>query len=173
MGRDKALLPVEGQPMALRVAQAARAAGADRIVALGGDPVALRALGLDVRPDDHPGEGPLAALVGALSASGSEVLLVIACDLVAPSPAAMAATVEALRADPTAEVAVPLDRAGRPQWAHAAWRTRAAPTLARAVAAGVRSFAQGAASLAVVPVAGLDPGALLDADRPEDLPVDG
>ena len=44
MGRDKALLPVDGVPMAVRVATAMIAAGAHPVVALGGDADGLREL---------------------------------------------------------------------------------------------------------------------------------
>ena len=37
MGRDKALLRVDGVPMAVRVATALRAGGADPVAAIGGD----------------------------------------------------------------------------------------------------------------------------------------
>jgi molybdenum cofactor guanylyltransferase len=173
MGQDKALMLLDGQPMARRVADAALAAGAVSVVALGGDPEALASIGLTCRPDDHPGDGPLPAVVAALRECSTEVLLVVPCDLVAPSSAAMAATARALVEEPSADLAVPVDGAGRRQWAHAAWRRRAAARLAASVAAGSRSLAEAAASLTVVDVAGLDPAALRDADRPEELPGAG
>ena len=37
MGRDKATLPVDGVPMAARVADALRRAGAEPVLAVGGD----------------------------------------------------------------------------------------------------------------------------------------
>jgi len=220
MGRDKALLPVGGVPMALRVADALRAAGADEVVAVGGDATALAALGLTVVPDDHPGAGPLAAIVTALAAGAApgspaaapdaapgtpgaapdaapgtpgaapaaaaagagrgrnaeaagddRPVLVVACDLVAPSPAAMRATVRALADAPGADVAVP-EAGGRPQWAHAAWRPGAAAALRGRLAAGERAVHRGvaAAGLVVVAVPDVAPGALADADTPADLP---
>jgi molybdopterin-guanine dinucleotide biosynthesis protein A len=205
MGRDKALLPVGGVPMALRVADALRAAGADEVVAVGGDATALAALGLTVVPDDHPGVGPLAAIVTALAAGAApgtpgaapgtpgagpdaagagrgrgrnagaagddRPVLVVACDLVAPSPAAMRATVRALADAPGADVAVPA-AGGRPQWAHAAWRPGAGAALRARLAAGERAVHRGVAAAGLVVVAAPDvaPGALADADTPADLP---
>ena len=58
MGRDKATLPVDGVPMAARVADALRRAGAEPVLAVGGDQAALEALGLTWVADRHPGEGP-------------------------------------------------------------------------------------------------------------------
>jgi molybdenum cofactor guanylyltransferase len=172
MGRDKALLPLDGVPMAVRVATALRDAGATDVVAVGGDAGALAALGLRVVPDDEPGAGPLAAIVTALGAGGPDVpVLVVACDLVAPSPAAMRATVTALVGDPAADVAVP-DAGGRAQWAHAAWHPRVRPALAARLRAGERAVHRGvaASALRVVSVAGLADAALADADTPADLP---
>jgi molybdopterin-guanine dinucleotide biosynthesis protein A len=128
MGRDKALIPIDGRPMALRVATALMEAGAAEVVAVGGDAGRLSALGLDVvrdaavvpdpggtdvgsRPwlDEAPmaGGGPLVGIVTALAALTDEVVMVAACDLVAPSAEAMAATVAALASAPGYDVAVP------------------------------------------------------------------
>jgi len=168
MGRDKALLPVDGAPMAVRVAHALRDAGADPVVALGGDAPALEALGLTVVPDLEPGAGPLPATAQALALATTELVLVVACDLVAPSAAALRATVDALDAARGADVAVPVS-GGHRQWTHAAWRATARPALEAALADGIRSLRGAAASLVVVEVDGLDPLALADADVPEDL----
>jgi molybdopterin-guanine dinucleotide biosynthesis protein A len=186
MGADKALIRLEGRPLAARVARALAAAGAARVVAVGGDARALRAAGLEVVPDRAPGEGPLGGLVTALTAPwpgpgeggaaarrpppAGAVVLVVACDLVAPSADAFAATVAALLAAPGADAAVPV-AGGRRQWLHAAWRAHAGPALARAFAAGERAVhaAVAAAGLRVVEPA-LDPAAVADADVPEALP---
>lgn len=172
MGRDKALIELDGVPLAGRVGAALRAAGADPVLALGGDAPALEAIGLTVVADDDPGAGPLAAIVGALRRTDAPVVLAVACDLLAPDPAAMARVVDALQQAAGADVAVPVVE-GRRQWAHAAWATSARDHLAAALAAGERSLRGAAAGLQVVEVAGLDAGALRDADRPEDLPPDG
>lgn len=170
MGRDKALIEIDGSPMAARVLHAVRLAGArPPVVALGGDAAALAALGFTVVADAEPGAGPLPAIAGALRTAGQPVVLVVPCDLVAPHPAAMARVVVALQQAPGADVAVPVVD-GRPQWAHAAWSTGAAPVLDAALAAGERSIHRAVASLRVVDVAGIDPEALRDADAPDDLP---
>jgi molybdenum cofactor guanylyltransferase len=170
MGADKALLVVGGRPMAVRVVEALAASGADEVVCVGGDARALAALGLRVVPDEVPGAGPLAAVATALAALPERSVLVVACDLVAPDPDAMAATVRALQGS-GADVAAPvLD--GTPQWTHAAWAPSALPVLRAALAAGERAIHRAARHLAVCTVAGLDPTALADADHPEDLPTD-
>lgn len=172
MGRDKALLEVAGEAMAVRVATALRGAGATQVLAIGGDRDALTALGLDVRPDRWPGDGPLPATITALQEAGEGAVLVASCDLVEPSPAAMAATVAALRAHPGAVAAVPLAH-GHRQWTHAAWRADAARALAAAYGRGDRSLRRAGADLLVVEVHGLDVRALADADVPGDLPPHG
>ncbi len=182
MGRDKALVCVDGRALALRVADALRAAGAEPVLAVGGDLEALAALGLAGVPDEEPGAGPLTGILTALAQGSAPVTFVAACDLVAPSAEAVTATVAALgagRGGPggrsggvalgEAEVAVPLVD-GRRQWMHAAWRAGAAAPLAAAFAAGERAVhaAVAAAGLRVADLS-LPPAAVADADTPADL----
>jgi molybdenum cofactor guanylyltransferase len=178
MGRDKALIDVDGRALAARVAEVLAAAGARRVVAVGGDLAALRAAGLDAVPDDDPGEGPLGGILTALAhlAGGgpaAEIVFVGACDLVSPDPDAVRSTVAALAASPGAAVAVPV-AGGRRQWLHAAWRPGVRPPLAAAFAAGERSV-HGAVALARLRVAtlALAPEPVADADTPADLPGTG
>lgn len=189
MGRDKALIEVDGRPLAARVADAVAEAGAGAVVAVGGDLAALRAAGLAAVPDDEPGAGPLVGVVTALAVAGSggatarregaapvaarpsdDIVFVAACDLVDPSPAAIAATVRALAGSEAGDVAVPLVD-GRRQWVHAAWRRHARAPLAAAFEAGERAIhaAVAASGMRVVDVT-LDARAVADADAPADLP---
>ncbi len=172
MGRDKALIPVGGTPMVVRVAEALWVAGARDVVGVGREPHALASCRLATMPDVRPGAGPAAGIATALAwADGDEMVMVVGCDLVAPSPAAMGATLATLARHPTAAVAVPVS-GGRTQWHHAAWRPSAAPGLEAALEAGARAVgrAVAAAGLVVVGVDGIDPAALADADKPGDLP---
>jgi molybdopterin-guanine dinucleotide biosynthesis protein A len=174
MGRDKALIPLDGRSLAGRVADAIGAAGAAGVVAVGGDPSALADEGLTVIPDAEPGAGPLAGIVTALEHHDrDEIVFVGACDLVAPSSGAIVATVRALGAAPGADVAVPVT-GGRRQWMHAAWRRRAAMPLGAAFAAGERAVhaAVAAGGVRVVELA-VAPAAVADADAPADLPSVG
>jgi len=173
MGRDKALIVLDGRPLAGRIAEVVGAAGARRVVAVGGEPTALREAGLTVIEDRDPGAGPLTGIVTALAASDDDIVFVAACDLIHASAEAVAATVQALQADATADVAAPLVE-GRRQWMHAAWRRRAGMPLAAAFAAGERAVhaAVAAGGLRVVDVA-VDASAVADADTPADLPAGG
>jgi molybdenum cofactor guanylyltransferase len=171
MGRDKALLRVGGTPMAVRVARALLAAGAQQVWCVGGDLDGLGAAGLAAEPDDWPGQGPLGGVLTALDRAEAPVVAVVACDLLAPDAATLRALVDGLGAHPEADVVVPLLE-GRRQVLHAVWRGSAAAGLQRAWDQGERSVRRAveAAGLRVVDVAGVDPGTQADADAPEDLP---
>jgi molybdopterin-guanine dinucleotide biosynthesis protein A len=178
MGRDKALLVVDGEPMVRRVVRAVRSAGAAAVVTVGGDEAGLTAALLPVQGvravlDHDPGEGPLGGILTGLVTLDHEVVLVVSCDLLAPDPTAMAATVRALADDPTAAVAAPeLD--GRVQWLHAAWRRSSVQgPLAERFAAGERSIHRAVAATGLRRITvGVAPGGLADADTPDDLPDD-
>jgi molybdopterin-guanine dinucleotide biosynthesis protein A len=170
MGRDKATLLVDGQAMAVRVARALGEAGAGEVVAIGGDADALAALGLRVLPDDEPGEGPFPATLTALRHAPCEIVVVLSCDLLTPSAAAITTLVERLgTSEPQVVGAIPVVD-GVHQWTHAAWRRDALAPLAAARQAGVGSLRRAAAGLTLCEVHGLVPGDLADADDPLDLP---
>jgi molybdopterin-guanine dinucleotide biosynthesis protein A len=170
MGEDKALLEIDGRPMAGRVADALRSAGAASLTIQGGDAGALAPLGLPVVADAEPGGGPFPAVVQAVEAPGAPLVVVSGCDLLRPSAAAFRAVVAALAAHPDAVGAVPLV-AGREQWVHGAWRRSAAPVLRAALASGHRTLHRAAGDLRVVRVEGLPGSAVADADDPSQLPA--
>ncbi len=173
MGRDKATLLVAGAPMAVRVANALREAGAHEVVAIGGDAVTLEAAGLVVLPDDEPGEGPFPATLTALRSTSSDIVVVLSCDLLAPDPTAIRSLVRGLAgAAPDVLGAVPVV-GGEAQWTHAAWRRAALEPLGSARRRGIRSLRRAAAGLPLLLVDGLPARAVADADDPRDLPGDG
>jgi len=162
MGRDKALLAVDGRPMALRVADALTDAGAAEVFLVGGD-VDLR--GLRLVPDTHTGEGPLDGLVTALRAAEHNMVVVLACDLLEPSSIAIRRLVDGATG---ATATIPVV-AGKPQWLHSAWRRDAClATLEDAFDDGERSIHGAVARLDVRFVQDFGPG-FADADAPEDL----
>lgn len=174
MGCDKALLEVDGVAMARRVADALHAAGARRVVAVGGDAHGLAALGLDHRPDRWPGEGPLGGLVTALGdldddLGAAPVAVVLSCDLLQPDPGAILEVVRA-RERLGCDVVVPVV-GGRHQWLHAAWDRRVAGILADVFTAGERSLAGAALAVRMATTEHVAAPAVDDADRPEDLPA--
>jgi molybdopterin-guanine dinucleotide biosynthesis protein A len=171
MGSDKALLQIDGVPMAQRVAEALLGCGLSAVMAVGGDGPALTRSGLRFVADRWPGAGPLGGIVSALESTEAPVVVVAACDLVHPSAGSFGRLVASLVADERADVAVPL-LDGRRQFDQLAIRrARAHPHLRSAFDGGVRSIHGGLNGLAVHEVAGLAPATLQDADTPSDLPL--
>ena len=165
-GRDKALEPVDGRAMVVRVAAALRAGGASDVVAVGGAADRLADVGLAVWPDDHPGEGPLAGVLTALTHSGATVLVIAACDL----PWLDAATVQAVvtaAADEDIDVGVAWTDRAEPLLA--AWHVdRCRPIVADAFAAGERAVHVVLERLRSRPVP-VDAAVMRNVNRPGDL----
>lgn len=80
MGRDKAMLPLDGRPMIETVCLQLRG-NFDQVLVSGDERDRYAFLGLDVVPDRAPGQGPLMGLGSALQASLSDLNLVVACDI--------------------------------------------------------------------------------------------
>ncbi|NKB71108.1 MAG: NTP transferase domain-containing protein [Candidatus Latescibacteria bacterium] len=80
MGRDKALLPLGSATLIERVIEAARPL-ADELFLIGDRPERFAHLALPVRPDQQPGQGPLAGLYTALTRAQFPTVLLLACDL--------------------------------------------------------------------------------------------
>ena len=66
MGRDKALVEVDGTPWSLAPIEALQGSGAEPVVLVGGDAAALGRFGVEVVADRWPQEGPLAGMATAL-----------------------------------------------------------------------------------------------------------
>ena len=92
MGVDKAVLEVDGRPLAMGALEALQAAHLSPVFLVGGADGLSEATGHEVIPDAWPGEGPLGGILTALSAldeDGRRPVVVLACDL----PDASAGTV--------------------------------------------------------------------------------
>lgn len=166
MGRDKALIEIDGRTMLEGAVQALEDAGVSPVVVVGGDGDTIGALGLTAVPDLHPGEGPLGGLLTAFEAVESPTLMLLSCDLTEASSIAVTTVIGALG---DADVSVPVVD-GREQWLHTAWRRRAVLSLAEAFDAGARSIQAGAERLRISRILDGDPCWYHDADRPDDLP---
>jgi molybdopterin-guanine dinucleotide biosynthesis protein A/rhodanese-related sulfurtransferase len=168
MGRDKALITVGERALIELAVAALKDGGAASVVVVGGDRGALGALGLEVIADDHPGEGPLGGILTALRhGAGADVIVVLPCDLVCPSGAAVRDVVDAL-ATTSADVVVPVVE-DQPEWLHAAWRPTALGGLRAAFAGGERAIHRAASLIDVAYHHGLEPSAVRDADEPHEV----
>ena len=137
MGADKALLAVDGQPLAMRVAgEIGPVCGP---VSLVGDPGVYGKLGLPVFADRFPRRGPLAGIEAALGATTVEWNLVVACDM----PALDRAILEQLFAAATSgDCALPAYSDGRVEPLCAVFHARCHAVVLQAIESGVRKVTE-------------------------------
>lgn len=170
MGRTKALVEIDGVPMAVRVADALREAGCLSVVAIGGNADEIAALGLAVVPDTDPGGGPLAGVITALEAFTehelSDWVCVAACDLPGLDAATVLLLAAAAQDHPEADVVVA--RTDRLEPGCALWRLEAASSVRAVYDGGVRAVHGVLDVLAVVAV-DVDSEALRNINTPDDL----
>ncbi|MCC5950485.1 MAG: NTP transferase domain-containing protein [Acidimicrobiia bacterium] len=164
MGVDKALIRIDGEALAVRVARTLVAAGATHVHAVGGDRWGLEAVGLRWLADRWPGAGPLGGTLTALGATGADLVVVAACDLVVLQPTVVRELVDSLVHTPTATAATAVVN-GRRAHHLVVWRRTARTALEEAWQHGARSMRDGLAAVevATLPVAATD---LADADDP-------
>lgn len=169
MGTDKARAESGGRAMALRVADEA-AAAACGTVSLVGDPAIYAELGLPVIADRFPGQGPLAGIEAALSATTCNANLIIACDM----PAIRENLLEELFvAAGDCQCALPRHDDGRVEPLCAVYQRCCHPVIREALEQGVRSvtdalhrMAQEGLAIRYVRVS--DPAAFANLNTPED-----
>lgn len=164
MGRDKALIPLGGTPLALRMARVLGQAGAQAVAAIGGDAARLAELGMGCVSDEHPGAGPLGGVLTALHWSPTPLVVVVAVDLVDLDPATVRRLVSV-----AAEGDVAVAHTGRDEPLCAAWAVACCePAVRAAFAAGERAVHRAWAALRVVRVP-VEASRLTNANMPEDL----
>jgi molybdopterin-guanine dinucleotide biosynthesis protein A len=170
MGTDKALVEVAGVALAVRVADVLAAAGCDPVWCQGGNAIALAALGLAVRPDEDPGEGPVAAIAAALGAAGeADGVVAAACDLPTLTDRVVAELLDYAERQPAAaDHPVALSLAGKAQLV-AWWPRAAAEPLRDLLAGGVRTYRAALDRLGVM-LLDTDPAVLTNVNTPDDLP---
>ena len=165
MGRDKALLPVDGVAMAASVASALTDAGAVEVRCIGGDLAGLRLLGLDAVPDSYEDAGPLAGLITGMESTTASMVVIAPCDLVAPTGQTFRDLVAALEASDAVAVVPIVDGQWRPL--PVALRRDVLAALADAFAQGERAVHR---AIERLDFEAIDIGPIVDADAPEDLP---
>jgi molybdopterin-guanine dinucleotide biosynthesis protein A len=170
MGRTKALIEIDGVPMAARVAAALRDAGCTRVLASGGDPGELLTLGLPFVADRYPGSGPLGGVLGLLELFASEAaeveVFVAACDMPLLSGAVLAPMVDAAKTRPDADVVVA--HTTRVEPACAIWRVSSVGVLREMYDLGERALHVAIERLDRVLV-DVDSDALLNINTPDEL----
>jgi molybdopterin-guanine dinucleotide biosynthesis protein A len=169
MGHDKALLEVDGRPLAGIASDALAGAGAAEVLIIGGDRATLEPFGTRFVDDGWPGEGPLGGVVTALRAAVHDPVVVLACDLPHIVPAAVTAVLHALG---DADAAIP-DVDGRRQVLVAAYRRACREPLEAALMAGERALRHATRQLHVATVDLTDRGWVLNVNRPADLEPGG
>jgi molybdopterin-guanine dinucleotide biosynthesis protein A len=144
MGRDKALLDLDGAHLVSRVAE--RVAAAAGSVMLIGDPEKYGGMGFAVCADLYKGCGPLAGVHAALSTSAAEWNLIVACDMPEVRPGFLGELLQqAERMD--ADCLLPAGESGRPEPLCAVYNRRALPAIERALESGIRKVLDGLAGL--------------------------
>jgi molybdopterin-guanine dinucleotide biosynthesis protein A len=168
MGHDKATLVIDGEPSARRLGTLLAGVVEPALE------VGPQCSGLAAIAEEHPGEGPLAALAAgwsALSRAGhGGSVVVLACDL----PLVTSAFIHWLARYPGGRSVVPLVE-GRLQPLCARWSALDLRRSVERAAHGARSFRELLDEMAPVTVGPQDwagvalPSVLADADTPDDL----
>ncbi|MEP1122484.1 MAG: molybdenum cofactor guanylyltransferase [Ilumatobacter sp.] len=169
MGRTKALIHVDGRAMADRVIDAARSVGADPVVVIGGDPTELAGLSAPVTPDLHPGGGPVAGVLGALTHFDgvADRVLVLPCDLARVDASTLLPLLEAEAGDGFSKVWVAAGDRLEPLCA--IWSVDAAARVRQLFDSGERALHRVIGELPHVAVT-VDPGGLVNVNTPNDIP---
>ena len=168
MGSDKALVLVEGMPMASRVTSALRIAGCDSVGLVGGDEAALSSLGGEFVPDLYPSAGPLGAIVTALrwATDRVDLVLIASCDMAFLTGHELVPLVDHARSDGDFEVIAA--RSDRLEPLCAVWRVSALAEIEQLFAGGERAVYRALARLSVLEVE-VDPRSLRNINTPADL----
>jgi molybdopterin-guanine dinucleotide biosynthesis protein A len=176
MGRTKALVEVDGVPMAVRVAASLRAAGCRTVVAAGGDADELAPLGLELVPDVVAGQGPLSGILAVLELLVAADpppdvfpdvvpdVFAVACDLPYLHPDDLGALV----AHRASGIDVVVARTHRLEPTCAIWSISSLPSLRVAFAAGHRALHRVLDGLVTVEVE-IAADSLRNINTPEDL----
>jgi len=165
MGTDKALIEAGGERLVDRTARILREAGCEQVAAIGPRQLAGDYVGsVGLVADDHPGAGPLGALLTALrlaAQAGAAGVMVAACDLPALDVATVAAVLAA--ASPgNGHVGIAVADSGRREPLLSWWHTRTLATVEAAFDAGERSVLRVIEHVAMGPAMGPAVGAVVD-----------
>jgi len=124
LGRDKALLTLDGEPLLARTVRLLHGL-ADDVIVLGPPERGALAPGARVLPDERPGDGPLPALATALREMRGERLVAVATDMPLLNPSLLAYLLDRSEGY---DVAVPRV-GGRTQQLHAVYARACLPAV--------------------------------------------
>ncbi len=170
-GRDKSQIVIDGDEIGVRTIVTALLAGANEVIAIGGDPTSLSSQGWKVVADLWPGEGPLGGLITALKAAKNQWVVVVGCDQ--PDLAAEG-LVDLLNVAIETNNTRRLDAAlsefdGHPLVTHSVWNVGCVAQLEECFASGERSVNRLLPKLSSLRVQPPDVSSLADIDTPDDL----
>ncbi len=149
MGRDKAFIELDGEPLILRAAKLLEPiVGSATII---GPPERFASLGLHTIPDDHLGFGPLGGIATALRVATHPWNLIIGCDLPFLTQEWLEFLVQrALESQ--SDAVVPMSEHGAEPLC-AMYQRRAGTKISAALEQGIRKITQGLEGLAIVNLA--------------------
>lgn len=166
LGTDKALVEVDGEPLAVRTARLVQ--DAVGVVALIGGRDRLRALEFEAIDDSEPDNGPLGGILTALELRRAEWNLICACDLPFLDAAFLTTLVEAASAS-SADAVVPRPPEGKAQPLCAIYRISALERLRTSYQAGNRAVWRATESIQVQWLPTTDDHWTFNLNTPQDL----
>ena len=175
MGQDKALIPVDGQPLLLRVCKVAQVCAPEVLVVTPwGDryekilPPGCRLVQESMAPDE-PSHGPLLGFAQGMAQVRTDWVLLLACDLPRFDASTLRAWMELLQDVPEEAIALlPRHPKG---WEPLCgfYRRQCLPSLEAWIQQGGRSFQRWLDQEQVEPLSVSDPSVLFNCNTPEDL----
>ncbi|HEX6122651.1 MAG TPA: molybdenum cofactor guanylyltransferase [Ktedonobacterales bacterium] len=138
MGRDKALLPLLGEPLVARAVRRLRAV-LPTVVVIGPRELAPVLPGVRLLPDQEAGLGPLGGLATAFAVLAARRIVLIACDMPFVVPELIGAMVAVAEREPWAR-AVVLRTARGVEPLHALYDAACVPVIEGQLARGARSL---------------------------------
>lgn len=150
MGKDKALLPFQGEYLIERVIKRVKGLG-DELLVTTNRPGEFPDFGIPLIRDEIPGKGALGGLLTALGAARFSTVVLVACDMPFVNPELLAHACDILRSE-EADVVVPRTQHGY-EPLHAVYRRETClPGVRRALTAGERRLISWYPTIKVVPI---------------------
>jgi molybdenum cofactor guanylyltransferase len=165
LGRDKAFVEVDGEPLVGRTVRLVREVAGSAVVV--GRASVFQAAGFEAIEEADPGNGPLGGILAALQATRSDWNLIVACDLARLERSFLDRLVAACTANVDAVVAWSPDSGRQPLCA--VYHHRCREPLAEQYAAGVRAVRRAIEVLQVHEVAVTESEILFNLNTPDQL----